>query len=99
MSSSTRLCPTRSTSGRATKTKKRSVISGHTILAMVTTKGDPAWPGDTRLVDHAAAGLRAPSLVRLKLFTLDNRLIVMVAGKLSPGDRKRVAAQLEKILK
>lgn len=72
--------------------------AGHSILAMITTKTDPAWPGDTHLIDHAGAGLPAPSLVRLKLFTLDNRLIVKIAGKLSPGDRKRVAAQLDKYL-
>jgi mRNA interferase MazF len=73
--------------------------AGHSILAMITTKADPAWPGDTRLTDLAGAGLPAPSLVRLKLFTLDNRLIVKIAGKLSAGDRKRVGAELDKHLR
>lgn len=67
---------------------------GHTVLAMITTKVDPAWPGDTPLADHAAAGLPAASTVRLKLFTLDNRLITRIVGRLSSRDRNRVAEQL-----
>ncbi len=72
---------------------------GHTVLAMITTKADPAWPGDTPLRDPAVAGLPAPSLVRLKVFTLDNRLIGKLAGKLSARDRKSVARQFGKYLK
>lgn len=71
---------------------------GHSVLAMITTKVDPSWPGDTPLADPAEAGLPAASTVRLKLFTLDNRLIAKIAGKLSSGDRKRVATQLDRFL-
>jgi mRNA interferase MazF len=71
---------------------------GHSILAMITSKADPEWPGDTALRDHQTAGLPLRSLVRLKIFTLDNRLIVKIAGKLSEVDRKRVTAQLRKHL-
>jgi mRNA interferase MazF len=71
---------------------------GHTVLAMITTKVDPSWPGDTSLEDPADAGLPAASTVRLKLFTLDNRLIAKVAGALSSGDRTRVTAQLDYFL-
>jgi len=71
---------------------------GHSVLAMITTKIDPPWPGDTPLEDTAEAGLPAASTVRLKLFTLDNRLITKVAGTLSSGDRRRVAAQLDRFL-
>lgn len=65
--------------------------NGHTVLAMITSAMDDAWPGDTRLRDHEAAGLHVPCLVRLKLFTLDNRLIVRVIGKLSEEDCQAVA--------
>lgn len=50
-------------------------LEGETVLAMVTTAAAGARPGDTRLSDFAEAGLRTPCVVRLKLFTLDNRLI------------------------
>lgn len=71
---------------------------GHSILAMITTKSDPPWPGDTLLADPVAAGLPAASIVRLKVFTLDNRLIAKIAGSLSSGDRNRVTMQLDRFL-
>ena len=37
--------------------------------------------------------------VRLKVFTLDNRLIVKIAGALSTGDRTRVAAEIDRFLR
>ncbi|MGH7899637.1 MAG: type II toxin-antitoxin system PemK/MazF family toxin [Candidatus Binatia bacterium] len=66
----------------------------HTALAMITTKADPPWPGDTALADFAAAGLARPCVIRLKLFTLDNRLIVRKLGALARSDRGSVAAVL-----
>jgi mRNA interferase MazF len=65
---------------------------------MITTKVAPSWPGDTPLADYVEAGLPAASTIRLKLFTLDNRLITRRAGTLSPRDRKRVAQQLDRFL-
>ena len=50
--------------------------SGHTVLAMITTKRAPVWPSDTPIEDLEEAGLPRPCAVRLKVFTLDNRLIV-----------------------
>ena len=81
-----------------TLTQREFNAHGHTVLAMITTKIDPSWPGDTPLKDPAAAGLPAASTVRLKLFTLDNRLIHKVVGALSSGDRKRIAAQRHRFL-
>jgi len=49
-------------------------------------------------IDAADAGLRAPSKVRMKLFTLDNRLILHRAGDLSEKDRGAVAAVMQKLL-
>ncbi len=68
--------------------------SGHAVLAMVTTRGHRPWPGDTELDDPGAAGLDRPCMVRLKIFTLDGRLIVRRAGSLARGDRARVRAAL-----
>jgi len=67
---------------------------GHTILAMITTKSHFPWPGDSPIVDLAAAGLHAPCIVRLKLFTLDNSLFLRHSGRLSEEDRKAVAETL-----
>jgi len=55
--------------------------SGHTILAMITSADNPSWAMEVR-VDASTAGLRSASKLRMKLFTLDNRL-VMRTGRYS----------------
>ena len=64
--------------------------AGHTVLAMITTKAHPPWPGDCRIEKYRDAGLRVPCIVRLKLFTLDNRLLIRTLGRLTEADAARV---------
>jgi len=71
---------------------------GSSGLAMITTAAHHPWPGDVLLTDLTAAGLHAPCLVRLKLFTLDNRLIVKKIGRLLAADRQQVTGQLQTYL-
>src|SRR5215470_11307069 len=71
---------------------------GYTVLAMITTSGHRPWPGDVPLSDYIAAGLHAPCIVRLKLFTLDNRLLLKRIGGLSVSDQGKVSAQLRTYL-
>lgn len=68
--------------------------SGHVILAMITSAMDPAWPTDTRIRELQAAGLRKPCCVRLKLFTLDSRLLVATLGRLAQSERVSVTKAL-----
>jgi mRNA interferase MazF len=72
-----------------------SVHSGHTILAMITSAVNPPWSMDVPL-DSASAGLKSASKVRMKLFTLDNRLILQKVGQLSNLDRESVARMLRR---
>ncbi len=62
--------------------------NGHSILAMITTAAQSFWPSDYRLGDLAAAGLSHSSVVRMKLFTLPNGLLIRRLGTLSPGDKR-----------
>lgn len=71
---------------------------GHTILAMITTKREPAWPGDVAINDRSSTGLPRPCIVRLKLFTLDNRLLADRLGRLNEADRTAVAAAFDTAL-
>ena len=68
--------------------------SNHTVLAMITTKKEPAWPGDTQINDYGDAGLRLPCLVRFKFFTLDNRLLQKKIGHLSERDANQLTEHL-----
>jgi mRNA-degrading endonuclease toxin of MazEF toxin-antitoxin module len=56
--------------------------AGHSLLAQITKAKKSAWPGDVRL-DHQQAGPPEQSMVRMKLFTIDNRLILRRAGRLA----------------
>ena len=72
--------------------------AGHTVLAMITTTAHAPWPGDTPLEALRAAGLHVPCLVRLKIFTLDNRLIQKKLGALNRTDVTRVEGNLKRHL-
>ena len=71
--------------------------AGHSLLAQVTKAKRSVWPGDVPL-DHLQAGLPERSVVRMKLFTIDNRLILKRVGRLSHSDREKVARNLEKLI-
>jgi mRNA interferase MazF len=71
---------------------------GHAVLAMITSAAHHAWPGDVNINDLKVAGLTKPCLVRLKLFTLDQRLIIKRLGHLATRDRQQVSQQLQTYL-
>jgi len=72
--------------------------SGHAVLAMITSQKNPDWPLDTKLKGNNDAGLKAPSKVRMKLFTLDSRLIIRKIGMLTAADKKAVKSSLQNLL-
>ena len=72
--------------------------SGHAVLAMITSQKNPDWPLDTKIIGNRKAGLTAPSKVRMKLFTLDNRLVVRKIGALTDADKKAVKKALQRLL-
>jgi mRNA interferase MazF len=71
--------------------------AGHSILAMITTLGHRRWPLDVEIQDLDAASLPVESLVRMKLFTLDHRLVLRRIGRLSPPDARDVRHSLTRL--
>jgi hypothetical protein len=63
---------------------------GHVIAAMITTAAETQWPSDQPISDFVACGLRHPSVVRWKLFTLPLKLVPRRIGALAEGDRERM---------
>jgi mRNA interferase MazF len=49
-------------------------------------------------INHEEAGLPERSIIRMKLFTIDNRLILKRIGRLGDRDRKKVVLNLESLL-
>ncbi|MGH7915602.1 MAG: type II toxin-antitoxin system PemK/MazF family toxin [Candidatus Binataceae bacterium] len=92
------------TDRRASKRRPALVLSvekfnaetGHTMLAMITSANNSPWPSDVT-IDAEGAGLQAPSKVRMKLFTLDNRLILHRAGSLDENGRQAVAQAMRQL--
>jgi mRNA interferase MazF len=72
--------------------------AGHSVLAMITSAEQSAWPNDTQIRDLDPAGLPSRSVVRLKLFTLDHRLVLRRAGTLSKRDADAVRKSLDMVL-
>ncbi len=62
----------------------------HISLLMITTAKHSQWYGDHPLIDLESSGLKTPSIIRQKLFTIDSRLIIKSIGILGTADKKRV---------
>ena len=88
----------------ATKRRPALVISNalfnkqhdQLVLAMITTATDSVWPSDVSLNNWQKAGLKVACHFRLKLFTLDQSLVLKTIGHLSPQDIKSVQVVLAK---
>ena len=72
--------------------------SGHLLLAMVTSANQSSWPLDWLIQEPEPAGLKQPCLVRMKLFTLDERLLLGQLGELSDTDQHGVSQRLKALL-
>lgn len=69
----------------------------HAVLAMITSRKNEPWPLDCQITDKRQSGLTAPSVVRMKLFTLDNRFILRKIGHLSEKDQNNVKQTLSQL--
>ncbi len=72
--------------------------SGAIILMMITSAVRSRWDSDIVLDDWQAAGLRKASILRFKIFTLDEQLVGSRRGTLSDKDQQKVRKSLKNIL-
>lgn len=90
------------------KTKKRPALvlssskefsseKGHCICAMITSEKNSPWPLDIIIQNLMAAGLPAPSRIRMKLFTIDSDLIEKKIGSLGKKDLLEIKNNLNKL--
>lgn len=73
-------------------------VIGHSVMAMITSAKNSSWPLDVEIKDLKSAGLPSPSIVRMKLFTIDHKLIVTRLGTLSERDSVAVKDSIRKLL-
>ncbi len=92
------------TDREATKRRPALVVSNtlfnqqhdQLILAMITTSPDNAWSSDVSLMHWQEIGLKVACHVRLKLFTLDQNLVLKTVGQLTSHDVKSLKVVLAK---
>lgn len=85
--------------GRATVKRRPALVlsnarfhdaHGHLVLAMITSARHSQWPSDIPISDLGGVGLRAPSVVRFKVFTLTAEAVQAHVGTLSARDRDAI---------
>ncbi len=69
----------------------------HSVLTMITSQKNVPRPLDSAIKNKKSSGLSAPSVVRMKLFTLNNRFILRKISQLSKSDQKQVKQSLSTI--
>ena len=69
---------------------------GLVILAMITSAERSSWKSDVTLNDWREEGLKAPSVIRWKIFTLEAALILENRGALTAKDQERVSASFRR---
>jgi mRNA interferase MazF len=74
------------------------IATGQHVGAMITSARHSRWPLDVPITELAPAGLDAVCLVRMKLFTLDERLILRRAGRLGGADATALGDSMRKLL-
>jgi mRNA interferase MazF len=74
------------------------IKTGHILLLMITSAANSNWYSDINIEDLITAGLKKSSIVRFKIFSLDERLIIKKIGVLSTLDIQKVRKNLLNIL-
>lgn len=70
----------------------------HCILGMITSAKNSSWPDDIPISHLEKAGLPSPSVIRFKIFTLDERFILGKLGTLSLKDKEGVQGKLKEYM-
>jgi mRNA interferase MazF len=68
--------------------------TGHLILLMITSAEHSSWYSDINIEDLNSTGLKKASVIRFKVFSLDERLIIKKIGCLSEQDKIKVKENL-----
>ena len=77
--------------------KNFNASTKRSVMAMITTASHAPWALDVPIMDLKLAGLKAASVIRMKLFTLDSVLVIKRIGTLSQGDREAVKQTLQEL--
>jgi mRNA interferase MazF len=77
--------------------KAFNATNGQTVVAMITTAKETDWPSDLAIQQLDDAGLKQPCVIRMRLLTIPNGLIVRQIGALAGVDRQRLGRLFDTI--
>jgi len=66
----------------------------HLILLMITSAKHSSWYSDITITDLEKAGLKSSSVIRFKVFSIDERLIINKQGSLSEIEIEKVKQKI-----
>ncbi len=67
------------------------------VMAMITTATHSPWALDVPITNLSSAGLKAASVVRMKLFALDDALVLRQIGTLNESDQSAVKQAIQQL--
>ncbi len=70
----------------------------HSICAMITSSKNDPWPNDLEILDLESCGLPAESKIRMKLFTIDHKIIIRKCGVLNKNEQVHLDQAIIKTL-
>jgi len=73
-------------------------VTGQVWLLMITRAKASAWPNDIMIEEYKSAGLEQPCLVRMKLYTLDYKLLGKTIGQVTPRSLAQARRQCAEII-
>ena len=79
-------------------TTEFSQQNGNSILMMITSATKSDWFLDVNINKWSEAGLKKPCVARMKIFTLDNGLILSKSGELTETDRNNIYAAIKRAM-
>lgn len=74
--------------------EKHQIDTQHVTVLMITSAKNSSWSSDYLITDLNSTGLLSPSIIRQKLFTIDQRLIIKSIGELSKKDKEMTLKKL-----
>ena len=74
------------------------IKTNHLILAMITSAKNSSWDDDFKIKDTQSTGLNIDCVVRYKIFSLDERIILKKIGSISEKEQYQIKENFLKLL-
>lgn len=78
--------------------KNYQIKTNHLILAMITSAKNSRWDNDFEIKEIKITGLKISCVVRYKIFSLDERIILKKIGLISANEQAQIKEDLLKLV-